>query len=141
MYICFIVVEGWRTTLFYKNIISLFLFCKGLKVLWCVREVDGGRRDRLLYWPIISSSLGYSTHCFIFKTPLSASSASQPCILNQWPSVGYRPLRCSQWLKAGSDSALTDPNCNRHHHISFHNTYNFQLGHMIFFCFFTLVHL
>ena len=97
--------EEGRTTLLYKNIFVFLFFRKELKLLWFVRQTDGGDKDRLLYWPL-ASSLDHSTLCYL-RNPLSTSSASRPGLLNQRPGIGHRPQReHSQWLQAGFDSGL-----------------------------------
>ena len=93
----------------YKNICVLLFFPKELKLLWFVKQADGGRQDRLLYQPI-TSSLDHSTLCYL-QDPLSTSAASRPELLNRRPGMGHRPQRVrSQWLQAGFDSAFTDSN-------------------------------
>ena len=92
----------------------IFLFFrKELKLLWFVKQTDEGwgRQDRLLYWPInSSSSLDHSTLCCL-QGPLSTSAASRPGLLNRRPDMGHNPqLAHSQWLPAGFDSPHTESN-------------------------------
>ena len=122
-------------TLFYKNITLVLYSRKGLKLLWGERQMDGGgeRQDRLLYWPV-TSSLDHIPLCYL-QDPLS----------NQRSDMGHRPQEeRSQWLQAGSDSALADSNWLNHRghlHILFHNADNFRLDHVILFRSFTQVRL
>ena len=91
--------EGRTTKLLYKNITPTFCSWKRLKLLWCVRKKDRWTEgDRLLYWPIISSSLDHTTLCssqgptkhFCF----SAGRFSSRCLL--WATA---PAGCSQRLQ------------------------------------------
>ena len=93
-----------RTTLLNKNIYVFLFFWKELKLLWFVGQTDGGRWDRLLYWPI--TSLDHNTLCYL-QDPLSTSSASQQELLNWRPGMGHRLQQAhSQWLTSGFDSGL-----------------------------------
>ena len=70
----------------------------------------------------------------IFTTPLSTYSASRPGLLSWRPQRGI----LSDCKLALIRSFLT-PTQITHQHILFHNAYNFQLDHVIFFRLFTKV--
>ena len=59
--------EGRKTTLNYKNTYVFLFFSKELKLLWYVKRTDGGRQDKLQYWPITSSD--HSMLCY-FQDPI-----------------------------------------------------------------------
>ena len=130
MQLCYITIHGWRMTitLFYKNITLALYSRKGLKLLWFVRQTDGGRQNKLLYWPI-TSSLDRSILCYLQDpTKHFFCFLVRVAQLEAWYGP-QAPARCSQWLQAGSDLVLTDSswlnNCRGHLRILFHNTHNF----------------
>ena len=121
----------------YKSIYIFLFFCKGLKLLWCVRQLDGVKQDRLLYWPI--TSLDHSALCYFQGPHLALLLLGQGCSTGGlvWATGPSGALSMTaSWLWLGLHwLQLT----SRYLHISPHNTYNFQLDCVILFCLFTQV--
>ena len=96
-YLCCIAVEVMKDNTSLWEYIRLFILSKGVEAsVVCETDGRGGRRDRLLYWPI--TSLDHSMLCYL-QDPLSTYSASRPGLLNRRPGMVHRPQRAhSQWL-------------------------------------------
>ena len=107
---CCIPVEGKTTTLLHKNIPLYSSRSQSFCGMWKIDGRTDGNKDRLLYWPITSSSLDY----VIFKTPLGTSSASRSAVLNRKP-CGPQPQQVLSvtaswhWLTLPPTDQLTGP--------------------------------
>ena len=109
---------------FYK-IITLTLYSwKGLKCLWFMRDTDGGRQDRLLFW-LITSSLDHRMLCYL-QNPTKhfcflAEDAQSEAAEGSVPQRGAL-TDCKLALTLVFTATNTNwLNCCRHLHILFHN--------------------
>ena len=92
--------EERKTTLLFRNVYIFLFFRKGVKLLCCVWQTNGGRQDRLTYILLLTIA-----HCVIFKTHLAL------LLLGQGLSAGGRweqqaPARRSNWFQTGFYSDL-----------------------------------
>ena len=117
---------------FIKNIYTSLFFRKGLKSLWCVRQMDKGS-DRIRQIAIMT----YNFFSLDHPTPCSLQDSTYHffCFSAGGTQLEATESRCSQRgalrdCKLTLTQASTDSNrlqlTSRHLHILFHNAYNFR---------------
>ena len=123
-------VRDKTTTLSYK-IITLTLYSrKGLKLLWCVREIQ---RERLLYWPI-TSSIEHITLCYLqgltFSLPTRLTRIVRTRGLLDRMRTRFSICQLDWTLQGGIDRLPLRPKLSRAHvHMLFHNAHDFRSTH------------
>ena len=86
-----------------------------MKRLWFVRQTDGRRQDRLLYWPM-TYSLDHNTHLALLLFGQGCSTGGLV-----W-ARGPSGLALTDWLSLWP-SLSNSLNCRRHLHILFRNAH------------------